>query len=124
MKDALRAGAAAALGYAGHSSAVNGLISALRDTSLRVRINAVKALEQIGDPRACEHLGRELNKSDDFKYRYRVVNALKDLGDPKADQLLVAQLRKPDASGDEAIAALNRLGEIRAVESSYQSLET
>lgn len=115
-KKSLRAGAARALGYIGDSRVIGGLISALDDTSVSVRLEVVRALAGIRDPRACEPLLRELGKGDVFHYRLQVVNALMALGDTRADQLLVAQLRMPDASGDEAIGALKRLAETRAVE--------
>ncbi len=84
----------------------------------RVREDAVKALGEIGDPRAVEPLIAELEAG----YGYKVVQqaaaiALGKIGDPRAVEPLIAELKAGYTEMRKAAAeALGKIGDPRAVE--------
>jgi HEAT repeat protein len=79
-----------------------------------VRIQAVRALGTIGDPRALHHLIDSL-KDGEWWVRIRVIEALEQLGDRAVDPLLKA-LDDPDAEvRQRAAMTLERLGVLDAL---------
>lgn len=82
----------------------------------RVRYCAVRALGQLGDPRAVEPL-IELLSAPDSSTHDAAADALGELGDPRAVEPLIKLLSGRGSNTRNAVAsALGRLGDPRAIE--------
>lgn len=110
LNDGVRARAASALGKLRDRRAVPELIRMmLADPVPYVRIQVVRALGAISDPRALHHLIDAL-KDGEWWVRIRVVEALEQLGEPAIEPLYMA-LDDPDVEvRARAALTLERLG--------------
>src|SRR5258708_11809260 len=99
-------------------------IEALNDADVRVRRQAVAALEALGDPRVVGPLLQTLGADVDPDLRGRAAAALAKLGDRQAVGPLIAALHDPDAEvRSSAVVALKPFAERRAVEASAGGLD-
>jgi HEAT repeat protein len=110
LSDQVRARAASALGKLRDRRPVPDLIQVmLSDPVPYVRIQVVRALGAIGDPRALHHLVDAL-KDGEWWVRIRVVEALEQLGEQAVEPLYLA-LEDPDSEvRARAAVTLERLG--------------
>jgi HEAT repeat protein len=92
-------------------AAVDGLISALKDTDATVRREAVAALAELKNPRAAGPIAVLLTDSD-AAVRATAANALAELDDATAIDPLMAALS--DKSPSVRRAVVNALGELHA----------
>ncbi|WP_143162808.1 HEAT repeat domain-containing protein, partial [Couchioplanes caeruleus] len=113
--DALAA-IASALGRLRNAEAVPGLVMALTETSLNVRMDACRALGEIRDPAAIPALARRL--ADHVgAVRGEALKALGEIGDASATPHLIEALSHPEAQ-TRAVAstALGKIGDPRGVD--------
>jgi len=100
---------------------VDGLIRALAYSS--VRLEAVRALGEIGEERAVERLVRALGH-EDWLMRAAAADALGKIGDERAVERLVAALGdKSPGVQERAAVALAEIGDERVVERLVAALE-
>ncbi len=90
-------------------------IEALNDADVRVRRQAVAALEALGDPRVVGPLLQTLGADVDPDLRGRAAAALAKLGDRQAVGPLIAALHDPDAEVSCRAQALCREAGCRGV---------
>jgi len=94
--------------YSIGAPAVSPLITALRDSDEKVRIDAIKLLGLIGETKATKPLLDLLKFSAEqrppVEMRKATVMALRQIGDARAIEPLIAALQDPDASVREAAA--------------------
>ncbi|MEK6805668.1 MAG: HEAT repeat domain-containing protein [Pseudomonadota bacterium] len=109
---ARRARAANHLGYIGDHSAVPGLIAALNDDMLDVRLAAAHALAQLGATEAVAPILRSLALPAEWPLQ-RAVETLHAMGDSVVDPLLVF-LNQPAPFDAQSAVALRVLGMRRA----------
>jgi len=96
---------------------VESLISALQDKSSWVRVDAVKALSTLRDPRAVEPLAA-LVKHLDKNTQIAAIKALGEIGDPKAIEPLTVALEHESYETYDAIKeVLTKLGATDIVQS-------
>jgi HEAT repeat protein len=105
------------------ASAVEPLLSALKDDDWRVRVGAARALGRIGDSRAVEPLLGAL-KDDDWHIRVAAATALGRIGDSRAVEPLIGALKDPEVHMRQSAAmALGQLGDGCAIEPIKAALE-
>jgi len=105
------------------ASAVEPLLSALKDDDWRVRVGAARALGRIGDSRAVEPLLGAL-KDDDWRVRVGAATALGRIGDSRAVEPLIGALKDPEVHMRQSAAmALGQLGDGCAIEPIKAALE-
>jgi len=106
----------------GGATAVEPLIRALGDENSNVRMEAAKALGELGDATAVEPLIQALGEEDAGVRRY-TAEALGKIGDERAVEPLIYALEDEDGNVRiEAAKALGEIGDERAVEPLIQAL--
>ncbi|MFI5494822.1 HEAT repeat domain-containing protein [Actinoplanes sp. NPDC051859] len=113
---------AAALGRLRTTEAVPGLIMALTETSLTVRMDACRALGAIRDPAAIPALARRL-QDHAGAVRGEALKALGEIGDPSATPHLIEALQHEEAQ-TRAMAAtsLGKIGDPRGIDPVLRAL--
>src|SRR5438552_239169 len=105
-----------ALGQIGQA-AIEALIAALRDDDKRVRCGAVRSLGNIGDTRAVEPLVEVLrDEAASTLIRRLAVQALGEIGQPAVQGLIATLHDKGKEVRQDAVQALGRIRDTRAVE--------
>ena len=102
----------------GRDTAVPALLSVLNDQSAAVRLAAIEALGQQGDPRAIDALVQTLRNDTDARVREAAAEALGNIDSPRAVPGLIAALTA-EKEGDvraKIASALGEIGDPRAVE--------
>lgn len=98
---------------------VDEYIGLLTDSDIRMRLQAVAALEMLGDRRAVSPLIERLTSEVDVPVRARAAEALGRLGDVNAVVYLLAALSEKEVTDNRLVTsaaeALQRLGDIRAI---------
>ena len=108
----------------GRDVAVPALLSVVRDENATVRLAAVQALGQQGDPRAIDALGEALRTDTDARVREAAASALGEIDSPRAVPALVAALGSERVTAVRAkIAwALGEIDDTRAVDALTSAL--
>ncbi|MDF2774494.1 MAG: peptidase BlaR1 [Geminicoccaceae bacterium] len=102
----------------GSDTAVPALLSVVNDESAAVRLAAIQALGQQGDPRAIDALVQALRNDTDARVREAAAEALGEIDSPRAVPGLVAALgsEKVGAVRAKVAWALGEIDDPRAVE--------
>ncbi|HEY3347982.1 MAG TPA: HEAT repeat domain-containing protein [Nitrospirota bacterium] len=108
--------AANKIGKLGDKSAVDHLLTALRDQDMMVADNIIFALGELGDQKAVHALVRLLRVGSHEKLRKSAAKALGMLGSKDAVDPLIAALSDPDYKVRKSAArSLGKIGDPRAI---------
>jgi len=102
---------------------VQGLIDALEHSDIKIRMDAIGALGEIGDNQAVESLIKLLD-SDEKYISATAIHALEKIGDRRAVKPLIAMLKSPSVLCRQAAAsALGKLGNLQTIQPLVELLD-
>jgi HEAT repeat protein len=99
-----------ALGFLGYKPAVPVLLELANDHDLSLVVNATRALEMIGDPRAVRPMISLAKEATRVEVRNRAIDVLGMLGDNRAEETLVSVLADDAEAESTRCSAADAIG--------------